>query len=151
MKILSTWLYFCFSFARVQLSTINDDSIGLFSLVAHIYHDKLGHHWFRYQIAVYSKSSHYQNKHNFMIWITIHIMASNLKDCLKQKFWFQKMILRSSSAALFNTLRPRQMDAISQTTFSNAFSSMKTFEFRLKFHWSLFPRVQLTIFHHWFR
>ena len=25
------------------------------------------------------------------------------------------------------------------------------FEFRLKFHWSLFPRVQLTIFHHWFR
>ena len=30
-----------------------------------------------------------------------------------------------------NTLRPRQMDAISQTTFSNAFSWMKMFEFRL--------------------
>ena len=43
------------------------------------------------------------------------------------------------------------MDAISQMTFSNAFSSMKMFEFRLKFHWSLFPRVQLTIFQHWFR
>ena len=28
---------------------------------------------------------------------------------------------------------------------------MKMFEFRLKFHWSLFPRVQLTIFQHWFR
>ena len=25
------------------------------------------------------------------------------------------------------------------------------FEFRLKFHWSLFPRVQLTISQHWFR
>ena len=50
-----------------------------------------------------------------------------------------------------NTLRPRQMDAISQTTFSNAFSWMKMFEFRLKFHWSLFPGVQLTIFQHWFR
>ena len=25
------------------------------------------------------------------------------------------------------------------------------FEFRLKFHWCLFLRVQLTIFHHWFR
>ena len=25
------------------------------------------------------------------------------------------------------------------------------FEFRLKFHWSLFLRVQLTIFQHWFR
>ena len=34
----------------------------------------------------------------------------------------------------FNTLRPRQMDAISQTTSSNAFSEMKMFEFRLKFH-----------------
>ena len=31
------------------------------------------------------------------------------------------------------------------------FSSMKMFEFRLKFHWSLFQRVQLTIFQHWFR
>ena len=50
-----------------------------------------------------------------------------------------------------NTLGPRQMDAISQTTFSNGFSWMKVFEFRLKFHWSLFPRVQLTKFQHWFR
>ena len=52
---------------------------------------------------------------------------------------------------LNNTLRPRQMDAISQTTFSKAFSWMQMFEFRLKFHWSLFPRVQLTIFQQWFR
>ena len=44
-----------------------------------------------------------------------------------------------------------KMAAISQTTFSNVFSSMKMFKFRLRFHWSLFPRVQLTIFHHWFR
>ena len=28
---------------------------------------------------------------------------------------------------------------------------MKMFEFRLKFHWSLFLRVQSTIFKHWFR
>ena len=41
--------------------------------------------------------------------------------------------------------------AISQTTFSNAFSWMKMFEFRLKFHWSLFLRVQLIISQHWFR
>ena len=31
------------------------------------------------------------------------------------------------------------------TTFSNAFSWMKMYEFRLKFHWSWFLRVQLTI------
>ena len=51
----------------------------------------------------------------------------------------------------FDTLRPRKMDAIFQTTFSSGFSSMKMYAFLLKFHWSLFPGVQLTIFHHWFR
>ena len=43
------------------------------------------------------------------------------------------------------------MDAISQTTFSNAFYWVKMYGFRLKFHWSLFLRVQLTIFQHWFQ
>ena len=41
------------------------------------------------------------------------------------------------------------MAMILQTTFSYAFSWMKMFKFRLKFHWSLFPIVQLTIFQHW--
>ena len=50
-----------------------------------------------------------------------------------------------------NILRPRKMDAIFQTTFSNVFSSMKMCEFLLKFHWSLFLGVLLTMFHHWFR
>ena len=44
-----------------------------------------------------------------------------------------------------------KMDAISQTTLSNAFSWTNMIEFRFKFHWSLFLRVQLTIFHHWFK
>ena len=43
-----------------------------------------------------------------------------------------------------------QMAAFSQTTLSNAFSWMKILEFRLKFHWTLFLRVLLTIFQHWF-
>ena len=43
------------------------------------------------------------------------------------------------------------MDAIFQMTFSNGYSWMKMCEFWLKFHWSLFLRVQLTIFQHWFR
>ena len=43
-----------------------------------------------------------------------------------------------------------KMAAIFQTKFSNAFSWMKMYEFRLRFHWSLFPRFKLTIFHHWF-
>ena len=44
-----------------------------------------------------------------------------------------------------------KMDAILQTIFSNAFSWMKMLQLQLKFHWSLFPRVQLTIFQQWLR
>ena len=44
-----------------------------------------------------------------------------------------------------------KMAAIFQTTFSNGFLWMKMYEFWLKFHWSLFLRVQLTISQHWFR
>ena len=43
------------------------------------------------------------------------------------------------------------MADIFQTKFWNAFSWMEMFELRLKFHLSLFLRVQLTIPQHWFR
>ena len=42
-------------------------------------------------------------------------------------------------------LPPDKMTAISQTIFSCAFSWMKSFVLRLKFHWHLFLRVQLII------
>ena len=44
-----------------------------------------------------------------------------------------------------------KMAAIFQTTLPNAFSWMKMFEYRLRFHRSLFISVQLIIFQHWFR
>ena len=44
-----------------------------------------------------------------------------------------------------------KITAIWQTTFSNAFSWMKMYECLLRFHWNLFLRFELTIFHHWFR
>ena len=44
-----------------------------------------------------------------------------------------------------------KMAAISQTIFSGAFSRMKRFVFWLRFQWSLFLRVQLTITQNWFR
>ena len=50
-----------------------------------------------------------------------------------------------------NTQAETKMGTIFQTTFSNAFSWMKMYKFRLKFHWSLFLWVQLTISQHWFR
>ena len=60
--------------------------------------------------------------------------------------------LKSPATRLWLTHWGRdKMDVISQTTLSNAFSWMTMVEFRLRFHWSLFIRVQLTIIHHWFR
>ena len=44
-----------------------------------------------------------------------------------------------------------KMATILKTILSNAFSWMKMYEFRLEFHWSMFLRVQWTIFQHWFR
>ena len=50
-----------------------------------------------------------------------------------------------------NSSPPNKMATISQTVFSDAYSWMKRFLFWLKFHWSLFLRVQLTITQHWLR
>ena len=44
-----------------------------------------------------------------------------------------------------------KMAAFFQTTFSNGFSWMKIYGFRLGFHWSLFIGFELTTFQHWFR
>ena len=44
-----------------------------------------------------------------------------------------------------------KMADIYHTTFSNEFSWMKMDKFRVRFHWSLYPRVQLRIFQHWLR
>ena len=46
--------------------------------------------------------------------------------------------------------RRDEIGNISQT-FPNVFASTKMFEFRLEFHWSVFLRVQLTLFQHWLR
>ena len=46
---------------------------------------------------------------------------------------------------------PDKMAAILQTTFSNEFSWMLMYEFRLWFHWRLFLRFEFKIFQHWFR
>ena len=42
-----------------------------------------------------------------------------------------------------------KMAAIFQSTFWNAFSWMKMYEFCLRFHWSLLLRFELTIYQHW--
>ena len=44
-----------------------------------------------------------------------------------------------------------KMTDIFQTTYLNAFSWIKMYAFRLRFHWSFFPNVHLTICQYWFR
>ena len=44
-----------------------------------------------------------------------------------------------------------KMSALFKTTFWNAVSWMKMYEFRLRFHWWLFLCLWLTIFRYWFR
>ena len=66
--------------------------------------------------------------------------------------WFIAPEGRTTSAWFHLTHRGRdKMDAIAQTRVSSAFSWMKMYEFRLRFHWNSFLRVELTIFQHWFR
>ena len=64
--------------------------------------------------------------------------------------WRYVMVIVSECQSLFDlTHRGRdKMAAISQTTVSNAFSSMKMLKFRSKFHWTLSIRLPLTKFQH---
>ena len=55
---------------------------------------------------------------------------------------------KSGDISNINTMKSRQNGRLFQTTFSNAFSWIKMCEFRLRFHWSLFLRIQLTILQH---
>ena len=64
-------------------------------------------------------------------------------QCIKAAQWIHLAML----------LTPWYRDkfaAIWQTTFSNAFSSIKIYEFRFRFHHNLFLRFKWTIFQHWF-
>ena len=102
--------------------------------------------------------------HNWFCGSWMYIIAQYInqyKNILKQ--WFRFVVLFTDSQTHHKYMDSGlvlpvltywgrdKMDAISQTKFWSAFSWMEMFEFRLKFHWSLFPRVQLTILQHWFR
>ena len=73
-----------------------------------------------------------------------------LRNQHTQWWWPSSVLLHIQNQYLTHWDRDK-MAAILQTTFSNTFSWMKIYEFWLRFHWSLILRVQLTIFHHWFR
>ena len=55
--------------------------------------------------------------------------------------WTKSLKNTSSELAIINTLRSSQ----------NVFFLMKAYKFSLQIYWYLFPRVQVTIYQHWFR
>ena len=80
--------------------------------------------------------------------IRIYEIALKMVITIKNKFHPSKCILNIFCKLVAVLFWPHthwgrdKMDAISQTTFSSTFSWMKMFEFRLKFHWSFFLRVE---------
>ena len=77
------------------------------------------------------------------------VLNTSLKHLLKfGQSYEEASDCPSVSDRAFNTSRPEQNDR--QTIFSYAFLWMKRFVFWLKFHGSLFLRVQLPINQHWF-
>ena len=76
------------------------------------------------------------------VWCLARVSRYLYRQCSSQ-LW--------SHTTLLNTLRPKQNGRhFTDDTFKRIFLN-EMFEFRLKFHWSLFLRVQLTIFQQWFR
>ena len=77
--------------------------------------------------------------------------------CILHYFFLQKLrtdifnFIWFHIVAILYTVHVDNLAAILQTIFSDAFLWMKSFVFWLKFHWSLFLNVQLTINHHWLR
>ena len=79
----------------------------------------------------------------YTLWSMQHLLLNN-----QWRQWSSDRIINLQ--ALTHWGRDK-MDAISQTTFSCSFSSMKIAVFWLNFHWNVFARVQLTIIQHWLR
>ena len=95
----------------------------------------------------------YQSSASLAFVLGIHqwLVNSLHKWPVTQKmFPFDEVIMLSHSPSLTH-LPLEKMSASPQTIFSDSFLWMKSFLFWLKFHWSLFLSVQLTITQYWFR
>ena len=134
----NTWLYFmwfCIAFLYVGL-TNHDHIHGLSHIILVVNTIKL----------IWNGA-----KSNILKRVVILVVNSPICVCFVN---FARIITSSYGLLLCQCLTcwgRDKMAAILQTAFSNAFSWMKMYEFLLKFLWSLFPRVQLTLIQHWFR
>ena len=113
-------------------------------------HNKLRHIPLRFQ--GYNEIGTRQNCKEKIIQDLWTVSQINTKYILITTNWYLWLFFLMSHQSTYCSAKQlthwgrEKMAAFSQTTLSKAFSWMEILEFRLKFHWSLFLRVQLTIF-----
>ena len=113
----------------------------------------------RNPLPTWTVTFHKSNKVCLNIWYTrsnsVVGLLINHSSLRRNPVWHIKVCRPISQDGIQNRyLTPRgrgNMAAISQTTFSNAFSSIKIVVRLLKFQWNLLAIVKLTISHHCFR
>ena len=143
----------------ISITSISTVCLTYWGRVTHIYVSKL--------TTIDSDNGLSPERHQAIIWTNAGILLTgplgiNFNEIFIKihTFSFKKINLKMSSGKWspfclgLNVLTHwgrDKVDAISQTTVSDTFSWMKIFEFRLKLHWNLLPRVESIIFQHWFR
>ena len=98
----------------------------------------------------HQRLSYWQPPVSLSPWLSVWVNKSSVRGGVKRK---EQCSMENSAKGLTELTHwgRDKMAASSQTTLSNTFSWMKILKLRWKFRWSLFLRVQLTIFQHWFR
>ena len=109
-------------------------------------------HWFGYWLGAKQAYVHQKLTHVCWIWQKCFILTDKLAHIYFVTLsCFISLAFQTAEYRLLTYWGRDKMADNFQTTFSNAFSWMKMYEFQLRFHWNLFLRFQLTIFQHWFR
>ena len=111
-------------------------------------------HDFKDKVKFYSNQQVNMSSSFLLYLFSLHFWRFTVPDavCLASADWWENnhSWLEFLAGAMLTHWGRNKMAAIFQTTFSNAFYWMKMYEFLLRFHWSLFQRVKLTIFQPWF-
>ena len=146
--LLGMWLHIHFS-SIAKLQQFNHWSLGMDTL----FHPT--HYWACDYIFIYHQLPNF-NGSTVEVWEWIRYFIPHITGLvITYSFAFTLLLvyvvlphpLTHKNIRLTHWGRDK-MDAISQTTFWRAFSSMKIVECWIDFHWSMFVKVQLTIIRH---
>ena len=173
------WKHFSSALVRTRFSE-SSTQVFFINQLRHIF-NMINLHWFRSWLGACSAPSRHLHQwwHNHLLlyhqflfgfdynretkWVEGHIILPANPQCSQIIAQLRNSTPghRHMASALFGIASVShnelthwgrdKMVAIFQTIFSNPFSWMKMFELRLRFHWRLVLRVQLTISQHWFR